>query len=241
MYTEKSYVAEIILWDGLRYARIDCSASLVPAPGQYLLASNASSSMLPVPIFYTDSAPQGFIAAPPLPNSWPGQEIYLRGPLGRGFVLPRPARRVALVVFDDSPARLHGLIAPALTQNAAVVLLCDSWLDHLPDAVEVQPISALPEIIDWADYIAFDIARENLARLEERTLNGNQAKALPQAQVLIRTPIACGGLAECGVCAVKGKSGWEMACKDGPVFNWNDLSFPTGNPAGVVRNGQGES
>ena len=241
MYTEKSYVAEEILWDGLRYARIDCSASLVPAPGQYLLASDSSSSILPVPIFYTDSALQGFIAAPPLPDFWnPRQEIYLRGPLGRGFVLPPSARRVALVAFDDSPARLHGLLAPALTQNAAVVMLCDSRLDHLPDAVEVQPISALPEIMDWADYIAFDIARENLPRLEERALSGNQTKALPEAQVLIRTPFACGGIAECGVCAVTGKSGWKLACKDGPVFNWNDFSFPRGNPAGVVRDGQGE-
>ena len=241
MYTKKSRVAEMILRDGLRHVRIDCLANLIPAPGQYLLASDASYSTLPVPIFYTDSAPQGFIAAPPLPDSWnPGQGVYLRGPLGRGFVLPPSARRVVLVAFDDSPARLLGLIIPTLTQNAAVVLLCDSRLDHLPDAVEVQPISALPEITDWADYIAFDVARENLPRLEERVLKGNQAKALPEAQVLIRTPLACGGMAECGVCAVTGKSGWKMACKDGPVFNWND--FPsTGNLTEVIRNGQGES
>jgi hypothetical protein len=206
MYTKKSHVAEMILWDGLRHARLDCPANLIPAPGQYLLASDAFDSTLPVPIFYTDSAPQGFIAAPPLPDSWnPGQEVYLRGPLGRGFALPLSARKVALVAFDTSPARLHGLIAPALTQNTAVVLLCNSRLDHLSDAVEVQPISALPEIMDWADYIAFDVARENLPRLEERVLNGNQAKTLPEAQVLIRTPIACGGIAECGVCAVTGK------------------------------------
>ena len=241
MYTKKSHVAEMILRDGLRHARIDCPANLVPAPGQYLLASDASYSTLPVPIFYTDSAPQGFIAAPPLPDSWnPGQEVYLRGPLGRGFVLPPSARRVVLVAFDDSSARLHGLIALALTQNAAVVLLCDSRLDHLPDAVEVQPISALSEIMDWADYIAFDTSRENLPRLEERVLNGNQAKALSEAQVLIRAPLACGGMAECGVCAVTAKSGWKMACKDGPVFNWDDFSS-TGNPTEVLRNVQGES
>src|SRR5688572_22695378 len=236
MYTKKSQVAEMILWDGLRHARVDCSANLVPAPGQYLLASDATDSTLPVPIFYTDSAPQGFIAAPPVPDSWnPGQEIYLRGPLGHGFVLPASARKVALVAFDASPARLHGLIAPALTQNAAVVLLCNSRQDHLPDAVEVQPISALPEIMDWADYIAFDVARENLPGLNERASNVNPAKALSEAQVLIRTPLACGGIAECGVCAVTGKSGWKMACKDGPVFNWNDFSFPTGNTTGVVH------
>jgi dihydroorotate dehydrogenase B-like protein len=242
MYTKKSHVAEMILRDGLRHARIDCPANLVPAPGQYLLASDASNSTLPVPIFYTDSASQGFIAAPPLPDSWnPGHEIYLRGPLGRGFVLPTSARKVALVAFGDSPARLQGLIAPALTQNAAVVLLCDSRLDNLPDAVEVQPVSALSEVMDWADYIAFDVARENLPKLNERVFNGNPAKALSEAQVLIRTPLPCGGMAECGVCALTGKSGWKMACKDGPVFNWNDFSSPTGSSTAVLRNGQGES
>lgn len=253
MYTKKSHVAEMILWDGLRYARIDCPANLIPAPGQYLLASDASNSTLPVPIFYTDSAPQGFIAAPPLPDSWnPGHEVYLRGPLGRGFVLPASARKVALVAFDDPPARLHGLITPALTQNAAVVLLCDSRLDNLPDAVEVQPISALSEIMAWTDYAAFDVARENLHELKESAFNGNPANALSarvategsgrnEAQVLIRTPLACGGMAECGVCAVTGKSGWKMACKDGPVFDWNDFSSPDGNPTRVLRNGEGEA
>lgn len=225
----------MILWDGLRHARIACLANLIPSPGQYLLASDASDSTLPVPIFYTDSAPQGFIAAPPLPPSWnPGHEIYLRGPLGRGFVLPSSARKVALVAFDDSPARLHGLITPALEQNAAVVLLCDSRLDNLPDAVEAQPVSALSEVMDWADYVAFDVARENLPGLRERLFNGRQAKALyarvatersgrNEAQALVRTPLPCGGMAECGMCAVTVKSAWKMACKEGPVFDWKEL------------------
>lgn len=224
MDTKKSQVAEMILWDGLRHARIDCPANLIPSPGQYLLASDASDLSLPVPLFHTDSAPQGFIAAPPLPPSWnPGHEIYLRGPLGRGFVLPSSARKVALVAFDDSPARLYGLIRPTLQQNAAVVLLCDSRLDNLPDAVEVQPVSALPEIMDWADYVAFDVARGNLPGLRERLFNGKQAKALSEAQVLVRTPVPCGGIAECGVCAVTVKSAWKMACKEGPVFDWKEL------------------
>lgn len=235
MYTKKSYVAEMILRNGLRHARIDCPANLVPAAGQYLLASDSSDSTLPAPIFYTESVPQGFIAAPPFPDSWnPGQEVYLRGPLGRGFVLPSSARKVALVAFDASPARLYGLIAPALTQKAAVVLLCNSLLDNLPDAVELQPISMLPEIMDWADYIAFDVARDNLPGLSERAFNGAPKKALYEAQVLIRTPLACGGMAECGVCAVMVRSGWKMSCKDGPVFNWNDFPFP-------IERGQGDA
>jgi dihydroorotate dehydrogenase electron transfer subunit len=197
---------------------------LIPAPGQYLLASDKSDSLLPVPIFYTDSAHQGFIAAAPVPASWtPGSEIYLRGPLGRGFALPMSARRVGLVAFDDSPSRLEALIRPALKQAAAVALLSGLPVDNLPDEVEVQPLSNLDEILEWADYVAFDAARERLPELREKVSNGKQSKALFHAQVLVRTPVPCGGIAECGVCAVTMKSGWRMACKEGPVFDWSEL------------------
>ena len=224
MQTGKGQVIELILQDGLRSARLACSGNLIPAPGQYLLASDDSSSPLPVPLFYTDSAPSGFIAAPPLPDSWnPGHKIRLRGPLGRSFTLPITARRVVLVAYDDMPARLQGLIRPALKQNAAVVLVCDSVSDNLPDDVEVQPSSALSEVCEWADYIALDVARESLPELKQGLGNLNQLPALKEAQVLVRTPMPCGGVAECGVCAVALKSSWMMACKDGPVFDWRDL------------------
>ena len=219
----KGQVVELILQDGLRHARISCPMSLTPSPGQYLLASDGSDSPLPVPVYYTDSSPQGFVAAP-VPDSWnPGHEIYLRGPLGRGFTLPASARKIALVAFDDSPSRLRGLIRLALSQGAAVVLVTDSIAENLPDDVEVQPLSALAEILEWNDYVAFDVARENLQGLMERLGKRNQLSALNEAQILIRTPVPCGGVAECGVCAVTTKSGWKMACKEGPVFRWNDI------------------
>ena len=224
MHTGKGQVVELILRDGLRHARLKCPDNLVPLPGQYLLAGDQADSPLPVPIFSTDSALQGFIAVAPIPDSWnPGLKLYLRGPLGRGFLLPLSARKVGLVAIENSPSRLHGLIQPALHQAAAVVLVGDKQVDSLPDEVEVQPLSALPEIIQWADYIAFDVARESLPGLREQLFNGNQAKASFDSQVLMRTPIPCGGIAECGVCAVTGRSGWKMACKDGPVFDWKEL------------------
>lgn len=224
MHTGKGQVVELILRDRLRHARLTCHVNLIPAPGQYLLANDESDSPLPVPIFYTDSAPQGFIAAAPVPGSWnPGREIYLRGPLGQGFMLPSSARKVALVAFDDSHARLQGLIQPVSSQGAAVVLLSDSKLDNLPDEVEVQPVSALSEVIEWADYVAFDVARENLSELRKRFFKGMQAKFPFDAQILVRTPVPCGGIAECGVCAVTVTSGWKMVCKDGPVLDWKEL------------------
>jgi len=225
MHTGKGQILETVLEDGLRLARIACPANLIPAAGQYLLASDASDSPLPVPLFYTDSAPEGFFAAPPIPESWmPGTSLSLRGPLGRGFAIPAGARKIVLVAFDDSPLRLRGLIRPSLKQGAAVVLVSDLTVDHLSDEVEVQPLSALSEIMAWADFAAFDVARANLFELREKLGNKNQLPALCEAQVLIRISMPCGGVAECGVCAVNLlPSGWQMACKDGPVFDLREI------------------
>ena len=229
MKSGKGQVIEIYLDAG---ARISCPPELIPAPGQYLLASDASDSPLPVPLYYTDSAPEGsamatwrhFICAPPLPEFWmPGRQISLRGPLGRGFVIPASARKIALVAFDDAPLRLRGLIRPALKQGAAVVLVTDFTVENLSDEVEAQPLSALQDVLGWADFAAFDVARVNLFELKERLRAMKQLPAACEAQVLIRTAVPCGGVADCGVCAVSLKSGWQLACKDGPVFDLREI------------------
>ncbi len=178
MPTGTGQIRELVLEDGCRQVRVACAASLIPSPGQYLLAGDGSDAPLPVPLFHTDSAPEGFLAAAPVPDSWSvGLELALRGPLGRGFSLPSPARKVGLVAFDAAPARLRGLIRPALKQEAAVVLVCSSTPDSLPDEVEVQPLSALDEIAAWADYLACDVSRENLNQLRQRVGKRRQLSA----------------------------------------------------------------
>ena len=220
MQTGTGQVLELILEDENRYVRVACPSALIPMPGQYLLASDGSDAPLPVPLFHTDSTLQGFVAPAPTTASWsPGLRLQLRGPLGRGFVLPPAARKVALVAFDDSPARLRGLIGLALRQDAAVVLVSTSAGDTLPDEVEVQPLSALTDILEWTEYAAMDVGRENLRQLIERI---GKWKPL-EAQILVRTPVPCGGIAECGVCAVTLRDEWKLACKDGPVFDWREL------------------
>jgi dihydroorotate dehydrogenase electron transfer subunit len=219
MSAGKVRVTELILLDGIRHARISCPADLIPAPGRYLLAGDGSDAPLPVPLFCTDSAPGGFIAAP-APDSWmPGMELYVRGPLGRGFSVPPSARRVCLTAFGDSFSRLRGLIQPVLKQGANLVVVADFLVEGLPDEAEVQPLSSLGEVVVWADYAAFDVTREALADLVKKLRKLNQASTLKEAEVLIRTPLPCGGVADCGACAVVTKSGWKMACKDGPVFD----------------------
>jgi len=94
----------------------------------------------------------------------------------------------------------------------------------LPAALEVQPLSALPEALVWADFLAVDISLRSLSSLGELLgLKGGNQKLPCPGQVLVRTDMPCAGIADCGVCALKTRSGWRLACKDGPVFDLEEL------------------
>lgn len=225
-----------------RAARIACAPSLVPAPGQYLLAHAPSEPArpLPVPVFQAASHPRGFYAANPLPVSWtPGTQLTLRGPLGRGFRLPASSRRVALAALGGNPSRLLALLEPALAQKAEITLLAEAVPDSLPPAIEILPLSALAETIKWADYLAIDAPRAALAAIHETLFpdlpvsyygyTPNRA-AKPSSiligyatEILIETPLPCGGMAECGACAIPSRHGTLLACKDGPVFDLKSI------------------
>ena len=217
-------LVELYLESGQTGGRLLCSQNLIPEPGQYLLAHDGSDSPLLAPVFNAGSAPGGFRIAPPIPQIWqPGTTLSLRGPLGSGFALPSSARRVALVPLGETFARLKPLLVAALEQNASVVLVSDMDLSDLPHEVEIQPLTALREIIQWADYMALDMSRESLPGLRQMLGLGEQSRVQFETQVLVVTPMPCGGIAECGVCAVTIRHGWKLACKDGPVFNLQAL------------------
>ncbi len=223
-----------------RAARITCAPNLVPAPGQYLLAHAPSEpdDPLPHPVFLAASHPRGFYAARPLPVSWtPGTQLSLRGPFGRGFRLPASARRVALAAFGDTPSRLLALLSPALAQKAEITLLADTPPDGLPPAIEILPLTALAETVKWADYLAIDAPRAALALIQQMLSPDSYsspsdytpnfaAKLFPVAtfigyttDILIETPLPCGGLAECGACALQARRETLPALQDGPVFD----------------------
>src|SRR5574341_1300572 len=218
-------IAELVLLDGFPAARILCPPRLIPVPGCYLMAhADGSDAPLANPIFSARSLTDGFLAAPPAPDSWrPGTSLHLRGPLGRGFTLPASARRVALVALSDSPRRLLALLDAAFEQEASITLMCEHPPEDLSLQVEVQPIEALAEVCQWADYMAFEARRESLPELREKNGKGNSLKSMSEAQVLVNAPMPCGGLAECRVCTVEVHGGHRLACVDGPVFKLSQL------------------
>ncbi|MFU8773299.1 MAG: hypothetical protein ACNA8H_12875 [Anaerolineales bacterium] len=196
---------------------------LIPAPGQYVLACD-DDCLLPHPLFSTAAAPQGFLAAPPIPAAWKaGTTLDLRGPLGRGFQLRENIRHLMLAALGNTVERILPLGILALKQEAAVTLFADPPLPSLPPEIEAYPTSLIPESLHWADFLVIDIPIERLP-LWRQNFGISSDEPLPCAgQALVVSPMPCGGMAECGVCAIPFRRTWKTCCKDGPVFNLEDL------------------
>jgi len=205
-----------------------CPPGMHPAPGQYLLASSLSPhETAPTPLFPA-SLPGGDLrVAPPLPLHWMvGQALHLRGPLGRGFDLPSQARRVALYAEATSPGSMLPIATQALERGAAVALYTRSVAStpaQLPADIEILPPDLLPEALDWADYLAVSLPLGRLAAFRRALGIHPRQPTRCRIQALLVAPMPCGGLSECGVCAVLTRSGWRHACKDGPVFDLDEL------------------
>jgi dihydroorotate dehydrogenase electron transfer subunit len=191
-----------------------------PQPGQFLPCQPIQGNLegLTTPLFPVlgDENTLG-----PLPETWqPGNVLAYLPPQGRGFHLPGSARRVGLVPFMVSPARLLNLASACLNQGAAVALfsaaaLPAELLSRVPSQIEILSLADLMDNLDWPDYLAMDVDGSALDRFVNH-LDGHRWQC--EGEVLIHTPMPCRGLADCGVCAFKAQHGWRFVCTDGPVF-----------------------
>ena len=206
-------------------------------PGQYLqLWRSLGESALPMSAYATSLADGGRFSVDKLPPKWmPGEKVYLYGPLGHGFSLPPCVKFVALACPGGSPMRLMPLAHQALAQGAAVTLfmdqsaIMDDLVADLPLEIEVQSMSALPDALQWADYVSLDLDITGLPVLDSLLGLDHPAKKLPcHGQVLIRVDMPCADKAKCGICAVHTHRGLRYACEDGPVFDLEDLIHVVG-------------
>ncbi len=165
----------------------------------------------------------------PIPDTWqPGKTIHVRGGLGRGFHLPADCTRVALIELDANPNRLLYQLSACHRAGKEIILVCENFqqlssLPQLPLTVEVLPLSGIPEAIAWAQVIAIDCRLEDISKLESYKDLLKQKSKDSLVEVLLATEMPCLGMAECGVCAVHTRKGYQLACKDGPVFRFEEL------------------
>ncbi len=226
-------LVEIFSLGGSRAGILDLPRKDWPTPGQYLPAQllRGPSEIIPTHLFRVSTETE-LLALAPLPASWqPGNRLSLLPSQGHGFQLPGSARRVALAAIGVDPGRILPLVPPALAQDATVTLFCDPQpspdiLRQIPSVVEIAPLAALGDNLDWPEYLAVDLKRESLPQLDEMI---GPDETLPfTGQVLVRTDMPCHGLAECGVCAVETRHGMKLACSDGPVFELSEVLHVAG-------------
>ncbi len=206
---------------------LDIPEQYWPDPGQYLPCQRIDgfSGQLTTQLFQIISN-ESILSLSPLPESWqPGDQLLIVSPQGKGFSLPGEARRVALLPYKVPPTRLLVLVKQAVSQNASISLFCETIptgeiMNRLPSIVEVNPTNALLENLDWPDFLAVDIARDDL---EDLSGLFNQETSNIDGQVLVRAQMPCRGLGECGVCAIKTTKGLRYTCSDGPVFPLKEL------------------
>lgn len=179
---------------------------------------------MPIPLYLAGKEEIGSRLTGDIPASWtPGRKVWLRGPAGRGFHLPVQARRVALVSFTGSFARLAPVANAAILNGAAVSLFSPSLPAGLPAEVEALPLQALGEARGWADYAALEAEAGQIEDVIE-LLGCQHGPRIPfPAEILISTRFACAGASDCGVCAVKAGRRYRLVCKDGPVFDLNSF------------------
>ena len=223
----KTKLLEITQIGSSRAGVLDIQEKYWPKPGQYLSCQKFTEipDVLTTNLF-SILGNKGVLTLEPIPQNWtPGDQVQYLAPQGLAFQLPSSARRVGLLPFGVSPLRLLTLVRPALAQGASLILFLDpeqrdTFLSFVPSSLEVLPLSALKDNLDWLDTLAVDIKREDLDVLSNLFLGLTLSIT---GEVLIRTVMPCHGIGECGVCSVKTKHGWRLACKDGPVFRLAEI------------------
>jgi dihydroorotate dehydrogenase electron transfer subunit len=175
-----------------------------------------------------------------------GDKVSLFGPLGKHFSVEPNAHKLLLVAGGTGIAPLIFLAEESLKKGYSVKLLRGASGEFkpsgkknpsqhyperlLPRITEVKTITSspdgrqgmvvdllTPEYIGWADQI-FACGPTSMY---QTIANQSLLKTKP-VQVSLEVRMGC-GLGVCYGCTIKTKSGLKQVCKDGPVFDLDDI------------------
>jgi dihydroorotate dehydrogenase electron transfer subunit len=181
-----------------------------------------------------------------------GDRIDILGPLGKGFSIESGARNLLLVAGGIGIAPLIFLMQCASSQNQITLIHGASTatqlypfssagkkrnkLSPLPKEVKFIPVTEdgstgkkgmatdiLPDFLDWADQVyacgpadMYKVMAEISPRAKQSNLK------LRKCQVSLEVRIGC-GFGACYSCTINTKKGLKQVCRDGPVFELDDI------------------
>jgi len=166
-----------------------------------------------------------------------GNPLDLLGPLGKGFSLQPASRRLLLIAGGIGIAPLVFLAQKALNQVSSITLLTGA-----PNASLLYPRSLLPPSINLVT--ATEDGSEGRKGVVTELIDNfiNQADQLfacgpasmyqsiaaqgylegKSVQISLEVRMGC-GLGACYGCTIKTKRGLRQVCRDGPVFELDDI------------------
>jgi len=176
-----------------------------------------------------------------------GDTVDLFGPLGNGFSIHPASHNLLLVAGGIGIAPLRFLADQALSHKYSVKLLLGASGEFkpsgqpnppqlypkylLPHGIELETITSsrdgltnmvtdlLPNSIDWADQIFACGPMPMYRVMSTQYQHLFKAKSV---QTSLEVRMGC-GLGVCYSCTLKTKNGLKQVCKDGPVFNLDDI------------------
>ena len=170
-----------------------------------------------------------------------GASVSIFGPLGNGFVLPPTPKNLLLVAGGIGIAPLYFLAQHAVQNNYKVTLLYGTVdKNRYPVAPEIEVAAVtedgsvgekgfvtdlLPRFVEQADQVfacgPMPMYHDMFRRKKELKLEGKPV------QISLEVRMGC-GVGVCYGCTIKTNHGLKQVCKDGPVFEldeimWNEL------------------
>jgi len=211
-------------------------------PGQFVMVNCGKDCVLPRPlsVHQQEGNKLAFLFAIVgkgtqwLSQRHAGDKIELLGPLGNGFSIHPDSHNLLLVAGGIGIAPLYFLAREALRKRCSVTLLygtadnkrCDiSSPIKLVSATEDGTVGKkglvtdlLPDYVNQADQIFFCGPMPMYRNMAD---NYPQLRGKP-AQISLEVRMGC-GLGVCYGCTVKTKNGLKQVCKDGPIFDLNEI------------------
>ena len=182
-----------------------------------------------------------------------GEKIDILGPLGKGFSIEPGVRNLLLVAGGIGIAPLVFLIQHASSQYQITLIHGAGTAAQLyterPDFIGVQFVlvtedgsmgkkgmatGILPDFLDWADQV-YACGPADMYRAMALTLNSSPPERkdksegekqsnlkLRKCQVSLEVRMGC-GFGACYSCTINTKKGLKQVCRDGPVFELDDI------------------
>ncbi|MFC1992437.1 dihydroorotate dehydrogenase electron transfer subunit [Chloroflexota bacterium] len=238
------YSSTMLIW--LRCPEIAREAK----PGQFVMMRCDAECILPRPFSIHQVNSEGDIAlfyavlAEGKGTRWlsrrhAGDIVELFGPLGNGFSISENAHELLLAAGGNGIAPLNFLAKEALDKGCSATLLYGTAnknqypKDLLPSKLTLveatedgtvgyrgRVTDLLPDYVSQADQVfacgPLPMYRDMSLRKLELGLEGNPV------QISLEMRMGC-GLGVCYGCTVKTKGGLKQVCKDGPIFDLDDI------------------